>query len=362
MYCINCGKELREGAKFCSNCGTPVANAPNAQNEQKAEAPQQAYVQQPAAAPVKKSGKGKIGLIIGIAVAMVAIAVAVAIIAIGGNGGNGKVSKLNGTYEDKNWGVVIQFKKDGSYIFESDSILFFEGKGDQGTYTIGDGNRIYFSDKASVWEFTYDEKADLINWEDSTGIFYRVDDKKLGKDKDSNGDSVQGDDEEIRNTSADEETYRNAADEFLSHMIGGNPIEMGWATDSSYLQKMAESNSHYYWYWSAGGGYGVISQSKENPNDMVTPADGEEIISAIWENEGYQGSNTPYIFDEIMHIADNVAISGSDFGNVTAQEWAITKDGKTKNYLWANSNDFPGYTVFVREGNSVSKYCDRITM
>ena len=24
MYCNNCGSEIADGAKFCSNCGTPV--------------------------------------------------------------------------------------------------------------------------------------------------------------------------------------------------------------------------------------------------------------------------------------------------------------------------------------------------
>ena len=27
MFCMNCGKELREGAKFCTGCGTPVNGA-----------------------------------------------------------------------------------------------------------------------------------------------------------------------------------------------------------------------------------------------------------------------------------------------------------------------------------------------
>ena len=31
--CSNCGKELREGQRFCTNCGTPVAAAPDAPKE-----------------------------------------------------------------------------------------------------------------------------------------------------------------------------------------------------------------------------------------------------------------------------------------------------------------------------------------
>lgn len=27
MFCTNCGQQLQEGAKFCSNCGTPVGTA-----------------------------------------------------------------------------------------------------------------------------------------------------------------------------------------------------------------------------------------------------------------------------------------------------------------------------------------------
>ena len=33
MFCRNCGKEIKDGAKFCENCGTPVmAAAEQAQN------------------------------------------------------------------------------------------------------------------------------------------------------------------------------------------------------------------------------------------------------------------------------------------------------------------------------------------
>ena len=30
MYCKNCGSEIADGAKFCSQCGTPVEAAPQA--------------------------------------------------------------------------------------------------------------------------------------------------------------------------------------------------------------------------------------------------------------------------------------------------------------------------------------------
>jgi uncharacterized membrane protein len=41
MHCINCGKELQDGAKFCNNCGTPVV-AQQATNQAPAQEQQPA--------------------------------------------------------------------------------------------------------------------------------------------------------------------------------------------------------------------------------------------------------------------------------------------------------------------------------
>ena len=37
MYCPKCGKENREGARFCSGCGTPLKQAPAPEKQQKQE-------------------------------------------------------------------------------------------------------------------------------------------------------------------------------------------------------------------------------------------------------------------------------------------------------------------------------------
>ncbi|MBQ6541593.1 MAG: zinc ribbon domain-containing protein, partial [Lachnospiraceae bacterium] len=46
MFCPNCGSKLREGARFCTVCGTPVP-----QNTQSAPAPKPVSAPQPAPVP-----------------------------------------------------------------------------------------------------------------------------------------------------------------------------------------------------------------------------------------------------------------------------------------------------------------------
>lgn len=105
MFCSNCGKELRETAKFCPDCGTPIQCkaaeevAPEAPAEIPAEAPVQEVAEVPAEAPVQepveeavvippvaqveeipqkpKKKRGKTLLIIGVIAVVLAVALAV---------------------------------------------------------------------------------------------------------------------------------------------------------------------------------------------------------------------------------------------------------------------------------------------
>lgn len=71
MFCPKCGKELADGVRFCSACGTPLGGAPSGDNGGFVEA---------------KSQNRKIGIIVVAAIAVVVIALIILIVKlVGGN-------------------------------------------------------------------------------------------------------------------------------------------------------------------------------------------------------------------------------------------------------------------------------------
>ena len=82
-FCEKCGAQLEEGAKFCTNCASPVGgSAPAAGN-----GPAAGYNPVPGYNPApRKSGSGKLIGIIGGAVAAVALIVVVVILLVSGGG------------------------------------------------------------------------------------------------------------------------------------------------------------------------------------------------------------------------------------------------------------------------------------
>ncbi len=78
MFCTKCGKQLDEGTKFCTACGTPTARVDGA-------TPSPVAVQQPRASKGLSTG-AVVGIIVG-AVAVVAIAICAALFLTGVIGG-----------------------------------------------------------------------------------------------------------------------------------------------------------------------------------------------------------------------------------------------------------------------------------
>lgn len=81
MFCRKCGQEIKEGAKFCVKCGTPVSgDAPFSQNTDAVPAPKKEQAA-PKAQPQekKKSGKGLIIALVCVILILLGIVVALAV-------------------------------------------------------------------------------------------------------------------------------------------------------------------------------------------------------------------------------------------------------------------------------------------
>lgn len=98
MYCPKCGKEIRDGARFCSGCGTPLkqASAPKKlQNQERKDSQEDQWIkevkiqykdkslspltQEPLPAHKKKQGK-KWGMIAAAALLIAVLAAAGAVV------------------------------------------------------------------------------------------------------------------------------------------------------------------------------------------------------------------------------------------------------------------------------------------
>lgn len=83
MICLKCGDVLGDGAKFCPNCGTPVAGGGEGQAAPAPGAPSYTLIG-PDATPGPDGRKRRTGLLIGGAVAAAALVVVLVMVAMGG--------------------------------------------------------------------------------------------------------------------------------------------------------------------------------------------------------------------------------------------------------------------------------------
>ena len=145
--CPSCGKELKEGAKFCQYCGNKI----QAQTVPPSPPPQQ-YQQpptpQPAPAPMQPK-KSKTGLIIGIVAVVVVVVVLLVVMLMFFSGGlnlGGDEGHFNGTWEQtlgtEPYTTTIQlvFNSDKTYEFKSGFIT------ETGTWNIKNSKLVIESD------------------------------------------------------------------------------------------------------------------------------------------------------------------------------------------------------------------------
>jgi len=171
MFCNNCGKELKEGTKFCPGCGSPVGAAPAV--EEVKSAPVESPVAEPAAAveaaPVEKApaagGKkhGK-GLLIG-GVAVVAVLLVVILLLSGAfTSAKAKVGKAFTKTMDA---YTEAFEKAG--MPDISKVLESEKFSQKMAVTLTDGGRVGYTDLSVLEGFGI-----------SAGIDTNISGKKLG--------------------------------------------------------------------------------------------------------------------------------------------------------------------------------------
>lgn len=167
MYCRNCGKELPEGANFCTGCGTQIQSAPVADVQPAAVAKSMETQRVYAAAnsvngfekqesadevmrevvPVTSGNKKRGTVLIGLAIAGI---VAVAAIVIG------LVSLFGGNSADS----MVYVNEDGELIFRPDlkkdsttTILSDEASEATAVFFGDDGEYIYYVEREGYEEY-----------------------------------------------------------------------------------------------------------------------------------------------------------------------------------------------------------------
>ena len=111
MYCPNCGRQNKDDAAFCMNCGNALNKAssgaaPVLSEEPAVSQPQPVYQAPAYQAPTPK--KKRTGLIIGLSVGGAVLVVAIIVLlALPGN------SSVEGIWQNKKYSEVLEFDDDG---------------------------------------------------------------------------------------------------------------------------------------------------------------------------------------------------------------------------------------------------------
>ena len=138
MYCKYCGKELREGASFCTGCGKPVQKQTRmSESETGHHKP-------------KKTVTRNV-IIVGLLLAIVGIVIGIC----------NKPGIISLDPEKRLVGTWYEVDSDGSVNYEEDIQFFsdgtFIGFGEDGTYSIVDGQLVFrFQWAVSSFVYVYD--------------------------------------------------------------------------------------------------------------------------------------------------------------------------------------------------------------
>lgn len=122
MFCKKCGKELKDGTKFCSGCGTAVSEQAQNQNTTL----QGEVYREPYVAPKKKKKDSK-SLIIVLCVTVAVLVITLAVILIAGlTGKKGmELSVYDYPYETDNISYVLRGKASS---YDKNAVLYINGE------------------------------------------------------------------------------------------------------------------------------------------------------------------------------------------------------------------------------------------
>ena len=373
-YCRQCGTELDDSAVFCPRCGQKVLPLPPMHAGTDASQPMERQDDQTsakAASPHKSMNRKTIVIAVALVVLLAVIGAIIAhsmhktdipddasaqngvVVGEGAVKPNNKKTQLEGAYED-NFGLfgIYQFNKDGTvyYYYESwtsDDYYILTGE-----YRVGDDGTVYItgieSDLASMCSvLKYDKSADLFTCsvEGENVIFTRVDidlpqpgdnaSQTEDEKPDAQSDAAKTDNiptSQIEPVQNDEFTGpAKVMDDYL-----GNPVKAGFASDNSYLTKIAESDDFIYWHWMAGGGYGVMKQSAAAPytviDDYGSPMADKLLMLALYREE----YGDLFRFKSITFAGDGEINYNGEV--IPAEQWLfVSEDGNIRNYAAINA-------------------------
>ena len=373
-YCGHCGTELDDSAVFCPRCGQKVLPSPPIHTDVDSLQPMESNddrTSDKAAAPRKSMNRKAIVIAVAL-VALLAVVGAIIVhslhkadaqdgasaqngVVLGEGAGklNNKKTQLEGAYED-NFGLIgiYQFNKDGTVYYYYESWTSDDYDILIGEYRIGDDGTVYItgieSDLASMCSvLKYDKSADLFTCsvEGENVIFTRVDidlpqpDDNASQTEDEKPDA-QSDAAKTDNIATSQiEPIKN--DEFTgpAKVIDdymGNPVQAGFASDNSYLTKIAESDDYIYWHWMAGGGYGVMKQSAAAPytviDDYGSPMADKFLMLALYREE----YGDLFRFESITYAGDGEIYYNGEV--IPADQWLfVSEDGSIRNYAAINA-------------------------
>lgn len=373
-YCRQCGTELDDSAVFCPRCGQKVLPLPPMHAGTDASQPmerQDDHTSAKAASPHKSMNRKTIVIAVALVVLLAVIGAIIAhsmhkaeapndvsaqngmILEEGAGKPNNKKIHFEGAYED-NYGLIgiYQFNKDGTVYYYYESWLSDDYDIFTGEYRVGDDGTVYITgidfelaSMASVLK--YDKNADVFYCTvDGSDVFFT----RVDIDLPQPGDNASQTEDEKPDAQSDAAKTDNIPtsqiepvqnDEFTGPAkvmddYMGNPVQAGFASDNSYLTKIAESDDYIYWRWMAGGGYGVKKQAASPPYNVIDDYDSpmaDRLLMLALYREEYMGS---FRFKSITYAGNGEIYYNGEA--IPAEQWVfVSEDGNIRNYAAINA-------------------------